>query len=123
MDIVDPKVPDKVDPLALGILLAVALAAGLTFLSDHFLFIKEPPNWILRMVSLPTLVAYNITDDRVMSDVATFIVYVALGFAIGFNLVRLYALKILKPRMIREMLADQKLHKKILNESGADEVM
>lgn len=123
MNIPDPKVPDKIDPQTAAILITILLAGGLTFLGDRRLFIQEPASWIDRWISLPVLAAFQLTGDRLASDAAAFVFYAFLATAFGTALVRAYIRRVLKPRMVREMIEDQKLHKKILNENGANEVI
>jgi hypothetical protein len=93
------------DPFLLVLLIGLLATGGVVLLADKVVFIHGPRHFTDMVLSIPTLVAYKITQERVMANVGAFLTW---ALFMGAAIVAIYNLtmKHLIPRtMMKEMVA------------------
>jgi len=111
----DAKIPDKIDPRVIGVVLVAGVVVILTLLADRAVFVRAPVNIVESIISKPTAIAFLLLHDRAYANAIAagfYSVIIIVAGMLAFNAITKYYIE---PIAIKKMLAAQRREEKLVN--------
>ena len=118
----DPRLPDKVDPKILGVIIFGLLLAILVFVGDQVAFVRPSKNFIEEAFGFLPALFFLLLKDRLLADGMAGGIYLAIMLFAGIFLYKLIVHKVVEPGMIKKMIRAKQREKELLNKFNDDTI-
>jgi len=107
----------QLDPRMAAIVFIIAIVGAFVLIGDAVTFLREPQNFLEKMIAVVPTLAFYLFDDRLYANAVSAAFYGAIVITISIWVVGFLERRVFKPQQVRKMIADKKFEESLINEA------